>query len=74
MPHLVPIKPNKLIKILENEGFVCIRVKGSHHFFINKISNKTTVIPLHSKDIKIGLLKKILNDLSWSNDDFISKL
>lgn len=75
MPHLSPISPKKLIKLLEKEGFVCIRKKGSHMFFANKIDTRTTSLPKHSnQDIGIGLLRKILKDIEISVEDLNKKL
>lgn len=75
MPRLAPISPKKLIKLLDREGFECVRIKGSHHYFINKSDRRTTVVPIHSnRDVGVGLLKDILDDLGWSTEDFHSRL
>ena len=47
-------------------------LKGSHVFFRHK-DERTTVIPVHNKDISKGLLKKILNDIQI-NIEFYDKL
>lgn len=69
MPKLVPIKPKKLIKILLHLGFVQRDAEGSHVFFRHP-NGRTTVIPVHNKDIGKGLLRKILNDIDLSIADF----
>lgn len=75
MPHLPPISPKKLIKLLEKEGFICIKIKGSHYFFLNNLDKRTTVVPLHgNKDIGVGLLHKILKDIEMSAEEFKNKL
>ncbi|MEK7669173.1 MAG: type II toxin-antitoxin system HicA family toxin [Patescibacteria group bacterium] len=75
MPHLSPISPKKLIKLLEREGFVCIKTKGSHYFFLNHINKRTTTVPLHgNKDIGVGLLHKIIKDIEMSAEEFKKKL
>jgi len=36
-------------------GYVFKRSKGSHQIFFNPLTNKTTIVPVHSgKDIKKG--------------------
>ena len=71
MPKLIPIKPKKLIKILIRLGFVERDAEGSHVFFKHG-DGRTTVVPIHNKDIKKGLLRKILNDIQISVDEYDS--
>jgi len=75
MPHLAPVSTKKLLRLLKQEGFVCIRSKGSHNYFYNENDGRTTVIPIHAnRDIGVGLLKSILKDLNWSVEEFNKKL
>jgi len=74
MPKLPIIKPLVLIKILKKINFIEIRQKGSHKFFYRQKDNKATVVPIHSKDIGRGLLRKILNEINLSVDEFIQLL
>jgi predicted RNA binding protein YcfA (HicA-like mRNA interferase family) len=69
MPKLVPIKPKKLIKILESLGFVERDAEGSHVFFKHS-DGRTTVISIHAKEISRGLLRKILNDIQLSLEEY----
>ncbi|TAL19894.1 addiction module toxin, HicA family [Patescibacteria group bacterium] len=69
MSKLVPIKPADLVKILLRLGFLQRDAEGSHVFF-KHADGRTTVIPLHSKDISRGLLKKILNDVKLSVEEY----
>ncbi len=62
MPKLSPISSRKLIKILNKEGFVAVRQKGSHLRLVHLDGRKTSV-PVHSGEkIGKGLLAKILRD------------
>jgi predicted RNA binding protein YcfA (HicA-like mRNA interferase family) len=48
-----------VIKILEQHGFKCLRIKGSHHI-MGTGRNKPFPVPVHGKkDLKIGTLKSI---------------
>lgn len=58
----MPMKPKEMIKLLQQNGFVIERTNGSHHFLRNHKTGKTTTVPLHAKDLKIGLENKILKD------------
>lgn len=58
----MPMTPREMIKLLEDNGFRQIRSNGSHHFFRNEESGRTTTVPKHAKDLKKGLEQKILKD------------
>lgn len=71
MGKLNIISAKKMLKILRVLGFELIRSKGSHHFFLNKNNNKTTVIPIHNnEDLGPGILKDILRDIDVSVDEY----
>ncbi|MDD4412513.1 MAG: type II toxin-antitoxin system HicA family toxin [Patescibacteria group bacterium] len=71
MSKLNIVSTKKMIKILLFLRFELIRKKGSHHFFLNKENNKTTVIPVHNnEDIGPGLLKNILRDIDLNIDEY----
>lgn len=71
MPKLTPISAKKMIKILHVLGFELLRIKGSHHFYQNDESGKTTVVPLHNNEVLgVGILKEILKDINLSIDDY----
>ncbi len=74
MKKLNPIAPEKLIKILKNQGLEEIRQKGSHKLF-RDAEGKTTVIPFHKGEkIGRGLLLKILKDIGMTREEFLSLL
>ncbi len=51
----------ELVQALEHTGFTTLRVKGSHHF-LRHADGRSTVIPLRSRTLGLGLLRKILKD------------
>lgn len=69
MPKLVPIKPKKLIKILNELGFSERDAEGSHVFFKHE-DGRTTVVPMHNRELSKGLLRKILNDIQLSVEEY----
>jgi predicted RNA binding protein YcfA (HicA-like mRNA interferase family) len=74
LPKISPIDPNKLIKILEQEGFKVIRQKGSHVILINDKKTRI-VVPMHpGKDIKPGLSRAILKEAGISRERFLKLL
>ena len=69
MPRLVPITPKKLAKMLEKIGFTKRDAEGSHVFFRHD-DGRTTVIPMHRKELSRGLLRKILNDVQLTVEEY----
>lgn len=55
---MVTMKDKDLLKLLIKNGWELDGIKGSHHRL--KKDGKLEVIPVHGKDMKLGLLKKIL--------------
>ncbi len=55
------MKGRDLIKQLQKEGWILERVNGSHHMLVK--GNKKVVIPVHNKDLGIGLLNKLLKQV-----------
>lgn len=58
-----------MITILKRLGFQEIRQAGSHKFFSRK-DGRNTIIPMHSKDLKRGLIKGILKDIGLSDEEY----
>lgn len=54
------MKDKDLLKLLKKNGWVVVRINGSHH--VLQKNGKTTVIPLHGKDVPVGLLNNILKE------------
>jgi|TARA_Y100000031_G_C8116199_1_gene335993 predicted RNA binding protein YcfA (HicA-like mRNA interferase family) len=64
----------ELIKILNKLGFEPIRQRGSHVYLKHK-DGRCTVVPLHAgKEIGRGLLKRIINEIDISREDFIESI
>jgi len=69
MPKLVPIKPGRLVKIILFLGFERRDAEGSHVFFGHP-DGRTTIVPLHNRELSRGLLRKILNDIHVSIEEY----
>jgi predicted RNA binding protein YcfA (HicA-like mRNA interferase family) len=55
------LSPKHLIKILEQNGFVYERTRGSHKIFCNLINSKIVVVPYHGgRDMKKGTFLAVL--------------
>lgn len=62
---------SELIKILQNLGFIVVRINGSHHRMRHP-DGKVTTVPVHgNKDLPKGLLRKIIReDLEMAMEEF----
>ena len=69
MPKL--LSSRQIIKVLENNDFVCVSQKGSHLKFRKRgIQNKTAIVPANKKEIPMGTLHSITRQSSLSKEDF----
>lgn len=63
------VSSKDLVKFLLGKGFVISRQKGSHALLLRERDKRVTVVPVHNKDVGVGLLRKILNDCGMTADD-----
>lgn len=55
------LNPKYLVNLLEQNGFVFKRSKGSHWLYYNAQTNKTVIVPMHgNRDLKKGTFFAIL--------------
>ena len=72
MPKLGIFSGREVRRILENEGFLCVRQKGSH-MVLQKREDETTVtvpVPDHA-EIRIGTLQSIIRQSGLARDQFM---
>ncbi len=66
------LSPKYLIQILELNGFIFKRAKGSHWLFYNVISGKTVIVPYHGgRDLKKGTFPAILKLAGIDKDSIV---
>ena len=53
---------------LEREGWILVRIKGSHHIFRNSKTGVIISLPHPKKDLGEGLVRRIYRDANWSKD------
>ena len=70
MARLPNVSAKDLIRALEEAGFLRSRQKGSHVSLRHPGTKRTTVVPMHTGDLKRSLLKKIIQDAGLTEDDF----
>jgi len=67
---LPSIKPQQLVKVIERKGCIFKRQTGSHRIFYYQEKNRIIIVPIHTKDIKKGLLNSIIKELDLSIEEF----
>jgi predicted RNA binding protein YcfA (HicA-like mRNA interferase family) len=71
MGNIPVLKPQEVVRILENLGFAQVRQKGSHKQFRHEDGRATTV-PFHKgRDISPRLLKQIADDINLTVEEFL---
>jgi len=69
MSRLKIITSVEMCRILEALGFDVVRQRGSHKFFRHG-DGRTTVIPMHARDLDRSLIRKILSDIAITVDEY----
>ncbi|MDG6250175.1 type II toxin-antitoxin system HicA family toxin [Methanocalculus sp.] len=71
---LTPVKAGRVIKLLEETGFSCVRQKGSH-IIMNHPDGRTIVIPDHQgEELGRGILRSIIRQAGLTREEFIQML
>ena len=69
MSRLKILTSIQMCKLVENIGFASVRQRGSHKFYKHN-DGRTTVIPMHAGDLDRSLIRKILNDIEMTIDEY----
>lgn len=56
----MPMTPQEMLNLLKHNGFEVTSQNGSHIKLRNPQTNRTVIVPYHSKDLKKGLEQAIL--------------
>lgn len=68
---MASFKPKEVVAILKKLGFVEKRQTGSHKIMHHGDKNKIIPVPIHTKDIKKGLMKSIIKEAQSSEEEFL---
>jgi predicted RNA binding protein YcfA (HicA-like mRNA interferase family) len=69
---LPALKPAKVIRVLERNGFWRITRRKKHRIYTD--GNRIVPVPYHSRDLKPGTLRSIIKLAGWTVDEFLAKL
>jgi predicted RNA binding protein YcfA (HicA-like mRNA interferase family) len=75
MDSLPIIKPRQVINALLRGGFYLHHQTGSHARLVHKtMSNLKATVPVHSKDIPKGTLRRIIKQANLTVEEFLQLL
>jgi predicted RNA binding protein YcfA (HicA-like mRNA interferase family) len=69
MPKFPALTPQQVIKLLEQQGFLLDRSKGSHRIYFNPETKHRVVVPFHRKDLPQGTLREILRQAGIGREE-----
>lgn len=72
--RLPSFKPRDLVALLKGAGFQVAYQDSSHLYLRHPASGRTTCVPIHSGDVKRGLVHKILFKDCGLGKDEVQKL
>lgn len=72
MAKIPAVKPKRVIRALEGNGFSVHHTSGSH--YILKKERLRVTVPYHSKDLKPGTLKSIIKQAGLTVEEFLDLL
>ena len=68
------LKPREVVSALSQLGFVEVRQRGSHKQFRHP-DGRVTTVPFHvGRDISPNLLRKIIEDIRLTPEEFVGLL
>lgn len=71
MSRLPQLKARDLVRVLKVLGFEYVRQRGSHAFYLNGETGRSTVVPIHGgEDIDRSLMRAILREIGVSPKEF----
>ena len=63
------VSGKEMCRILERKGWVCTRIRGSHHRY-QKPDHSPVIVPVHgNKTLKTGTQHEIMKNADLSEDD-----
>lgn len=68
---MASFRPKEIISILQKLGYIKKRQTGSHVIMFNPVSKTIIPVPMHSKDVKRGLLLGIIKQANSTEKEFI---
>lgn len=64
------VSGKQMCRILEQQGWILVRINGSHHIYRHAASGRRIVVPVHgNQDLKPGTQHGIMRDAGLTETD-----
>ncbi len=73
MPRIVPIPYQKLVRVLETEGFALVRERGDHMIFSKPGILRPLVVPRYDA-LPVFIIKNVLRTAQISRERYLELL
>lgn len=70
---MASFKAKEVVRILEKLGFIQKRQTGSHLMVFHPMRKIIIPVPMHTKDIKMGLLRSIIKQAQSIEKEFLER-
>jgi predicted RNA binding protein YcfA (HicA-like mRNA interferase family) len=69
---LPKISGKAVVQVLQREGYVLLRIRGSHHYLRKPGATTLAVVPVHgNRDLPSGTLRAIIRQAGMTVDEFV---
>jgi predicted RNA binding protein YcfA (HicA-like mRNA interferase family) len=68
--RLPTLSDKQLLKLLLRAGCVIKRQRGSHNFLYHPLKNRQATLAVHGQDVRRSLLRQIIDQLGFTDDEF----
>lgn len=68
---MASFKPKEIVLILQKLGFLKKRQSGSHAIMFHPQSQTVISVPIHTKDVRKGLMKSIIKQANSTEAEFL---
>ena len=73
MPRIIPLPAERLRRVFEKAGFVCVRIEGDHFVYTKQGVPRPVVIP-DWKEVPVFIIKNNLRTAGLSREEYFSLL
>lgn len=68
---MASFKPKEIVRILKKLGFMQKRQSGSHLIMYHPEKRRIIPVPMHTKDLKRGLVASVIKQAESTEEEFL---